>query len=160
MSEQSDAQNAARHRYRTNSAKTASFFQPRPDVGSLKPHSAAGSPIFSDMMSDWLVDPTNLPEDRRKREWHSAADSGWQAAQRAAEVPVEEHTTSGLPRRAPGERLVPGAVRQPVTTEQRALRRRDPESIRANLSRHQQGVRNGRASATTSNRENNEQGVR
>lgn len=160
MSEKTDAQNAARHRYRTNSAKTASFFQPRPDAGSLKPHSAAGNPIFSDMMSDWLVDPTNLPEDRRKREWHSAADSGWQAAQRAAEIPVEEHTTSGLPRRAPGERLVPGAVRQPVTAEQRALRRRDPESIRANLSRHQQGVRNGRASATTSNRENNEQGVR
>ncbi|NLU63669.1 HAMP domain-containing protein [Rhodococcus sp. HNM0563] len=160
VSEQSDAQNAARHRYRTNSAKTASFFQPRPDVGSPKPHSAAGNPIFSDMMSDWLVDPTNLPEDRRKREWHSAADSGWQAAQRAAEVPVEEHTTSGLPRRAPGERLVPGAVREPATAEQRALRRRDPESIRANLSRHQQGVRNGRASATTSNRENNEQGVR
>lgn len=160
VSEQSDAQNAARHRYRTNSAKTASFFQPRPDVGSPKPHSAAGNPIFSDMMSDWLVDPTNLPEDRRKREWHSAADSGWQAAQRAAEVPVEEHTTSGLPRRAPGERLVPGAVREPATAEQRVLRRRDPEAIRANLSRHQQGVRNGRASATTSNRENNEQGVR
>ncbi|MFD6894224.1 ATP-binding protein [Rhodococcus sp. NPDC060086] len=160
VSEQSDAQNAARHRYRTNSAKTASFFQPRPDAGALKPHSAAGSPIFSDMMSDWLVDPTNLPDDRRKREWHSVADSGWQAAQRAADVPVEEHTTSGLPRRAPGERLVPGAVREPATAEQRALRRRDPESIRANLSRHQQGVRNGRSSATTSNRENNEQGVR
>ncbi|KLL96823.1 hypothetical protein NJ76_05940 [Rhodococcus sp. IITR03] len=113
------------------------------------------------MMSDWLVDPTSLPEDRRKREWRSAADAGWEAAQRATEAPVEEHTTAGLPRRAPGERLVPGAVRAPATGElPRTIRRRDPEAIRANLSRHQQGVRNGRASANSSNRENDEQGVR
>jgi len=166
VSSNSDAQQAARHRYRTNSAKTASFFQPRPDVNALRPHPAAGMPIFTDMMSDWLVDPTELPEDRRKREWHSAADAGWEAAQHATEAPVAEHTTAGLPRRAPGERLVPGAVRSPATAEQRTIRRRDPEAIRANLSRHQQGVRNGRASATANNRENvsdrenNEQGVR
>ena len=160
VSPHSEAQQAARHRYRTNSAKTASFFQPRSDLASARPQ-PANTPIFTTMMSDWLVDPTSLPEDRRKREWHSAADAGWEAAQRASEVPVEEHTTSGLPRRAPGERLVPGAVRAPATGEMpRTIRRRDPEAIRANLSRHQQGVRNGRASANFSNRENDEQGVR
>ena len=158
---QSDAQNAARHRYRTNSAKTASFFQPRPDSVGLRPQPAPHTPIFSNMMSDWLVDPTSLPEDRRRKEWRSAADAGWEAAQRAAEVSVEEHTTAGLPRREPGHRLVPGAVRAPATGElPKTIRRRDPEAIRANLSRHQQGVRNGRTSANTSNRENNEQGVR
>ncbi len=161
VSPQSEAQNAARHRYRTNSAKTASFFQPRPDAGGLRPQPAPHTPIFSNMMSDWLVDPTSLPEDRRKKEWRSAADAGWEAAQRAAEVSVEEHTTAGLPRREPGHRLVPGAVRAPATGElSKTIRRRDPEAIRANLSRHQQGVRNGRTSANTSNRENNEQGVR
>ncbi len=160
VSPHSDAQQAARHRYRTNSAKTASFFQPRPDLASARPQ-PANTPIFTTMMSDWLVDPTSLPEDRRKREWRSAADAGWEAAQRATEAPVEEHTTAGLPRRAPGERLVPGAVRAPATGElPRTIRRRDPEAIRANLSRHQQGVRNGRASANSSNRENDEQGVR
>lgn len=160
VSPRSDAQQAARHRYRTNSAKTASFFQPRSDLASARPQ-PANTPIFTTMMSDWLVDPTSLPEDRRKREWHSAADAGWEAAQRASEAPVEEHTTAGLPRRAPGERLVPGAVRAPATGElPRTIRRRDPEAIRANLSRHQQGVRDGRASANTSNRENDEQGVR
>ncbi|OWY83400.1 ATP-binding protein [Rhodococcus sp. BUPNP1] len=160
VSPHSDAQQAARHRYRTNSAKTASFFQPRSDLASARPQ-PANTPIFTTMMSDWLVDPTSLPEDRRKREWHSAADAGWEAAQRATEAPVEEHTTAGLPRRAPGERLVPGAVRAPATGElPRTIRRRDPEAIRANLSRHQQGVRNGRASANSSNRENDEQGVR
>ncbi|MDJ0397691.1 ATP-binding protein [Rhodococcus rhodochrous] len=160
VSPHSDAQQAARHRYRTNSAKTASFFQPRSDLASSRPQ-PANTPIFTTMMSDWLVDPTSLPEDRRKREWRSAADAGWEAAQRATEAPVEEHTTAGLPRRAPGERLVPGAVRAPATGElPKTIRRRDPEAIRANLSRHQQGVRNGRASANTSNRENDEQGVR
>jgi hypothetical protein len=113
------------------------------------------------MMSDWLIDPTSLPEDRRKREWQSAADAGWEAAQRAAAAPVEEHTTAGLPRRAPGHRLVPGAVKAPTTAEQpKTIRRRDPEAIRANLSRHQQGVLSGRASANASTRENNDQGVR
>jgi len=160
VSPHSEDQRAARHRYRTNSAKTASFFQPRSDLASARPQ-PANTPIFQTMMSDWLVDPTSLPEDRRNRQWRSAADAGWEAAQRAAELPVQEHTTAGLPRRAPGERLVPGAVRsQPTTGEQRVIRRRDPEAIRANLSRHQQGVRNGRASANSSKRENDEQGVR
>jgi hypothetical protein len=50
----------------------------------------------------------------------------------------------GLPKRRPGERLLPGTVEGAHNTG--TLRRvRDPETIRANLSRHQQGVRNGRA---------------
>ena len=159
VSPHSEASQAARHRYRTNSAKTASFFQPRGDTGAIR-RPPAGTPIFTDMMSDWLVDPTSLPEDRRKREWTSPADAGWQAAQRATEVPVEDHTTAGLPRRAPGHRLVPGAVEPAAPAERPAIRRRDPESIRANLSRHQQGVRNGRSTVNATTRENDEQGVR
>ncbi|MGW0020095.1 ATP-binding protein [Rhodococcus sp. NPDC003382] len=159
VSPHSEASQAARHRYRTNSAKTASFFQPRGETGALR-RQAAAPPIFNDVMSDWLVDPTSLPEDRRKREWTSAADAGWEAAQRAAEVPVEDHTTAGLPRRAPGHRLVPGAVEPVAPVERPTIRRRDPEAIRANLSRHQQGVRNGRSTVNATTRENNEQGVR
>ncbi|WP_420750966.1 ATP-binding protein [Rhodococcus sp. O3] len=159
VSPHSEASQAARHRYRTNSAKTASFFQPRGETGALR-RQAAAPPIFDDVMSDWLVDPTSLPEDRRKREWTSPADAGWEAAQRAAEVPVEDHTTAGLPRRAPGHRLVPGAVEPAAPVERPTIRRRDPEAIRANLSRHQQGVRNGRSTVNATTRENNEQGVR
>ncbi|WP_416062315.1 ATP-binding protein [Rhodococcus indonesiensis] len=147
---------AARHRYRTNPAKTASFFQPRTEANALRP--GAGTPIFADMMSSWLVDPTTQPEDRRP-EWNSRADAGWRAAQEAAQAPVEQLTTAGLPRRAPGHRLVPGAVASPATGSVPAVRRRDPETIRANLSRHQQGVRNGRASAHAST-QTDEQGVR
>ncbi|MEZ7240767.1 ATP-binding protein [Rhodococcus sp. GXMU-t2271] len=148
----------ARHRYRTNPAKTASFFQPRTEANALRPHPGAGTPIFADMMSSWLVDPTTQPEDRRP-EWNSRADAGWRAAQEAAQAPVEQLTTAGLPRRAPGHRLVPGAVASPATGSVPAVRRRDPETIRANLSRHQQGVRNGRASAHAST-QTDEQGVR
>ena len=70
------------------------------------------------------------------------------------------HAAAGLPRRAPGHRLVPGAVEPVVPNERPSSRGRDPEAIRANLSRHQQGVRNGRTTVNTTTRENDEQGVR
>jgi signal transduction histidine kinase len=42
--------------------------------------------------------------------WHSAADTGWQAAQALLEPKGEEVTTAGLPKRVPNAYLVPGSV--------------------------------------------------
>ena len=139
-----DDQAPVRHRYRTNSAKTASFFQSRidPPPSEATPRPGGGTPIFSDMVSDWLTDPTGA--EGAPGVWHSAGDAGWSAAERISETPVEVDPEIGLPKRRPGDRLVPGTVEGAHNTG--TLRRvRDPETIRANLSRHQQGVRNGRA---------------
>ncbi|MFF2111877.1 sensor histidine kinase [Rhodococcus koreensis] len=139
-----DDQAPVRHRYRTNSAKTASFFQSRidPPPAAATPRPGGGTPIFSDMVSDWLTDPTGA--EGAPGVWHSAGDAGWSAAERISETPVEVDPEIGLPKRRPGDRLVPGTVEGAHNTG--TLRRvRDPETIRANLSRHQQGVRNGRA---------------
>lgn len=140
--EESTDSGPVRHRYRTNPAKTASFFQSRIDPPPAQNGEGHGTPIFANMVSDWLTDPTT--DEGAHGSWESPADTGWNAAQRVASAPVEVDPEIGLPKRRPGERLVPGTVEGAHNTG--TLRRvRDPESIRANLSRHQQGVRNGRA---------------
>ncbi|TQF74705.1 sensor histidine kinase [Rhodococcus spelaei] len=140
-----DSPPATRHRYRTNAAKTASFFQARPNATASQDVTTTGTPIFSGMVTDWLTDPITS-DGPAKREWTSAADQGWTAAHRASEAPVEARTESGLPQRTPGHRLVPGGV----DTADRATARprlRDPEAVRDNLSRHQKGIREGRAAS-------------
>ncbi|WP_072690455.1 sensor histidine kinase [Rhodococcus marinonascens] len=138
-----DDQVSVRHRYRTNPVKTASFFQSRVDPPAAEvSQRPGGTPIFADMMSDWLTDPTG--EEGAPGVWHSAGDAGWSEADRVSSTPVEADPEIGLPKRSPGERLLPGTVEGAHNTA--TLRRvRDPETIRANLSRHQLGVRNGRA---------------
>ncbi|MEV4127679.1 ATP-binding protein [Nocardia sp. NPDC049707] len=105
----------------------------------------AAPPIFAGMMSAWLADPTTgeLPVPTN---WHSAADEGWSAAKRAADAPITERTTSGLPKRDPGNQLVPGGAESgSAATESAASTRRDPDTIRTGLNRYQRGVRDGRA---------------
>ncbi|NLU84648.1 hypothetical protein HCA44_17885, partial [Rhodococcus sp. HNM0569] len=134
-------QKEPRHRYRSNAAKTASFFQSRTEVPPVD-GSADPTPIFADMMSNWLTDPT--ASDTTMGEWHSAGDEAWAAVDRVIAKPVEVDPEIGLPKRRPGERLLPGAVDDASDTG--TFRKvRDPDAIRAKLSRHQQGVRNGRA---------------
>ncbi|WP_062992928.1 HAMP domain-containing sensor histidine kinase [Nocardia anaemiae] len=137
-------------------AKTTSFFQTEDgdsaesvestSNGSAQPtEGEAATPIFAGMMSAWLADPTTgeLPI---LTNWHSAADEGWSAAQRAADVTITERTTSGLPKRDPGNQLVPGGAESgSAATESAASTRRDPEAIRTGLNRYQRGVRDGRA---------------
>lgn len=105
----------------------------------------AVTPIFAGTMSAWLADPITgeLPI---LTQWHSAADAGWSAAQRAADATITERTTSGLPKRDPGNQLVPGGAESgSAATESAASTRRDPETIRTGLNRYQRGVRDGRA---------------
>ncbi|MFC9786765.1 ATP-binding protein [Rhodococcus sp. NPDC127528] len=141
-----DSPRATRHRYRTNAAKTASFFQARPNVTASQDVTTTGTPIFSGMVTDWLTDPISSTNNGN-REWTSAADQGWTAAHRASEAPVEARTESGLPQRRPGHRLVPGGVDANGGGAARP-RLRDPEAVRDNLSRHQKGIREGRAASS------------
>ena len=80
-------------------------------------------------------------------EWHETeVDKGWEIAEHVAEeTPVVESTPTGLPRRAPGERLVPGSVTPPT-----AAKTRDPEAIRRRLQAHSAGVSRGRRAAKSS----------
>ncbi|WP_170312823.1 sensor histidine kinase [Prescottella subtropica] len=147
---------ARRHRYRSNAVKTASFFGSRPaaaaDTAASPDTTIGGTPIFSDMVTDWLADPTES-KDVGRFEWASAADAGWDAAHRVSEAPVEDRTESGLPQRRPGHRLVPGGVGGTGETGGAGERSgsrprlRDPEAVRENLSRHQKGTRLGRAAS-------------
>ncbi|MFI6362567.1 ATP-binding protein [Nocardia sp. NPDC050630] len=133
-------------------AKTTSFFLSEEgdsaestSEGPAQPTEGAATPIFAGMMSAWLADPTTgeLPVSTN---WHSAADEGWSAAQRAADATITERTTSGLPKRDPGNQLVPGGAESgSAATEAAASTRRDPEAIRTGLNRYQRGVRDGRA---------------
>lgn len=95
------------------------------------------SPIFKSMRSGWLA------SEGEGEFHHTEIDRGWEIAEKAAEeVPVVESTVTGLPRRAPGERLVPGSVTPPT-----AAKTRDPEAIRRRLQAHTAGVSRGRRAA-------------
>ncbi|WP_433536975.1 nitrate- and nitrite sensing domain-containing protein [Micromonospora sp. CA-249363] len=76
--------------------------------------------------------------------WQTAADDGWRAASAAASAaPVNETTTTGLPKRKPMAQLVPGAVEKPTTSVQR----RSPEAVRGLLSAYHRGVQRGRSTS-------------
>ncbi|NBE92424.1 MULTISPECIES: nitrate- and nitrite sensing domain-containing protein [unclassified Nonomuraea] len=77
--------------------------------------------------------------------WSSPADSGFQAAQAAAQPAQSGTTASGLPRRVPKANLVPGtaSLAEPQATS--PAPQISPERLRSRLSSFQQGVRQGRA---------------
>ncbi|MGN9838667.1 nitrate- and nitrite sensing domain-containing protein [Nonomuraea sp. H19] len=77
--------------------------------------------------------------------WSSPADSGFQAAQAAAQPAQGGTTSSGLPRRVPKANLVPGtaSLAEPQVTS--PAPQVSPERLRSRLSSFQQGVRQGRA---------------
>ncbi|WP_146615590.1 sensor histidine kinase [Nonomuraea aridisoli] len=77
--------------------------------------------------------------------WSSPADSGFQAAQAAAQPQQAGTTASGLPRRVPKANLVPGTAslaEPPIASPAPQI---SPERLRSRLSSFQQGVRQGRA---------------
>ncbi|WP_146103627.1 sensor histidine kinase [Nonomuraea solani] len=77
--------------------------------------------------------------------WSSPADTGFQAAQAAAQPQQAGTTASGLPRRVPKANLVPGtaSLAEPQATS--PAPQISPERLRSRLSSFQQGVRQGRA---------------
>lgn len=111
-------------------------YQGLPRDGAEPARAGGDSPIFKSMRSGWLAD-------EGEGEWHETeVDRGWEIAEHVEEAPVVQSTVTGLPRRAPGERLVPGSVTPPV-----AAKTRDPEAIRRRLQAHTAGVSRGRRAA-------------
>lgn len=132
---------------------TSAFFAARPQRHTEPDPAAAGSSddaIYQKMLSEWLVDPTDLGAST-DLDWKSVWDHGWSAAAEAEDAPVTEHTAEGLPVRRPGERLVPGAgdiggEGVPVTSEPADPGPLpDPAAVRASLSSHFGGVHAGRS---------------
>ncbi|MEV6069972.1 ATP-binding protein [Nocardia sp. NPDC052001] len=135
-----DPKDRGRHSFRSNPQKAASFFQTRLQPATGEDQASMGTPIFAEMMSAWLSDPS-AERSHVASSFESPGDEGWQAAQRVNESEPQRRTAAGLPQRDPGNRLVPGGVNGNADK----AAHRDPESIRSSLSRHQQGVRDGRA---------------
>ncbi|MFB9203976.1 nitrate- and nitrite sensing domain-containing protein [Nonomuraea spiralis] len=77
--------------------------------------------------------------------WSSPADSGFQAAQAAAQPAQSGTTASGLPRRVPKANLVPGTASLAEPQPTSPAPQISPERLRSRLSSFQQGVRQGRA---------------
>ncbi|WP_176903046.1 sensor histidine kinase [Nonomuraea maritima] len=77
--------------------------------------------------------------------WSSPADSGFQAAQAAAQPQEGGTTSSGLPRRVPKANLVPGTASLVEPLAPSPAPQISPERLRSRLSSFQQGVRQGRA---------------
>jgi len=99
------------------------------------------------MMSRWLTDDTDSAA--AATSWSTnEADQAWSAAARIEETQPLEESAAGLPKRRPGNYLIPGAIdeadEKPAAP---AASRRDPEAIRRNLNRHKNGVSSARTEA-------------
>jgi signal transduction histidine kinase len=155
----------------------------RHGVHDASPTAGADDAIYQKMLSEWLVDPTDLAKSEDLN-WESVWDHGWSVAAAADDAPVTEHTEEGLPVREPGARLVPGAV--DATTPSNGTSRsnggahrsdtgedevasaaefgtgggpippRDPDAVRASISNHFGGVRAGRSHAQETRGTDNE----
>ena len=164
---------------------------PHPDpardaVHEPSPTAGADDAIYQKMLSEWLVDPTDLGNSEDLN-WESVWDHGWSAAAAADDAPVLEHTEEGLPLREPGARLVPGAVDSAGPDGQLngghhfnggahksddgddevasaaefgtggvPIPSRDPDAVRASISNHFGGVHAGRSHAQETRGTDNE----
>jgi hypothetical protein len=157
-----------------------------PPLAETESSATAGADdaIYQKMLSEWLVDPTQLAKSSNLN-WQSVWDHGWEAAEAAEEAPVQTHTETGLPIRDPGARLVPGAAASAArhganggytnggahrsldddngvesaaefSTGAHADRVRDPEAVRASMSSHFGGVHAARSHAQQSRGTDNE----
>lgn len=100
---------------------------------------AIGTPIFEAVASAWFRDDRPPQGD----DWSTPGDREWRAAAaRAVRTDVPPPTASGLPRRSPGDRLVPpplSASRASAPADERV-----PERVRDRLATYQRGLRQGR----------------
>jgi hypothetical protein len=99
-----------------------------------------GTPIFEAVASAWFRDDERGPA---TVDWETAGDREWRAAAaRATRTDAPPATTaSGLPRRSPGDRLVPPprASRPTAPPDERV-----PERVRDRLATYQRGLQQGR----------------
>ncbi|WP_229787058.1 sensor histidine kinase [Actinokineospora fastidiosa] len=83
--------------------------------------------------------------DLRGARWRFAADVGWQAADAVARSVPAATTPTGLPRRTPRERLLPGSLETAAPASGPRVER-DAEALRSRLSGFQRGLDRGRDS--------------
>ena len=92
--------------------------------------------IFAAARSAWFTGQGEESD----REWATQADTGWRAAEKAAQPAVAAETSAGLPKRVPQANLVPGSPLR----EERPLRIvRDAASIAAHTTGYFRGWRRG-----------------
>ena len=84
--------------------------------------------------------------DRRGARWRFAADVGWQAADAVANSVPADTTTTGLPRRTPRERLLPGSLDATAAPAAEPRVERDADALRSRLAGFQRGLDRGRDS--------------
>jgi hypothetical protein len=92
--------------------------------------------IFAAARSAWFTGHT----DDNEVGWESSMDSGWRAAEQAAQPKVEAETSAGLPKRVPQANLVPGS---PLRDERPLRIIRDAASIAAHTTGYFRGWRRG-----------------
>jgi hypothetical protein len=109
------------------------------DRSSVPPVEAEGDGdllIFAAARSAWFTGQ----DDEADREWTSRADTGWRAAEKAAQPAVATETAAGLPKRVPQANLVPGS---PLRDERPLRIVRDAASIAAHTTGYFRGWRRG-----------------
>ncbi len=92
--------------------------------------------IFAAARSAWF----DGHSDENTVDWQSQADTGWRAAEQAAEPQVGAETNAGLPKRVPQANLVPGS---PLRDERPLRIVRDAASIAAHTTGYFRGWRRG-----------------
>ena len=92
--------------------------------------------IFAAARSAWF---TGQPEESEAN-WSSLADSGWRAAEQAAQPAVGAETRAGLPKRVPQANLVPGS---PLRDERPLRIVRDAAAIAESTTGYFRGWRRG-----------------
>jgi signal transduction histidine kinase len=114
------------------------------------------TPIYDTMASAWFEEtrpgtaarPADEPAPETATDgtpgWRFAADEGWQAVGAVVDVQPAEFTASGLPKREPKARLLPGSVQEtgaPPAERQTGV---PAERLRDRLAGFQQGLQRGR----------------
>jgi signal transduction histidine kinase len=119
---------------------------PTPPPAAVPPPAAYSPPVVPPAATQPPSGAGAVPRPRSGQEesWRTAADEGWQRAERAAQPANGGQTRSGLPKRVPQAQLVPGGVE---TSASRERAKRTPDEVRGLLSAYHRGVQRGRSAS-------------
>jgi signal transduction histidine kinase len=116
-------------------------------AAAVEPSDPELTPIYDTMASAWFEETGQAAPETDvdgESDWRFAADEGWQAVGAVVEAQPAEFTPSGLPKREPRARLLPGSVREPGATGDERTDGVPAERLRNRLTCLQQGLRRGR----------------
>ncbi|WP_433283816.1 hypothetical protein ACQPZQ_22830 [Pseudonocardia sp. CA-142604] len=136
---------------RSSTPPVDELFGPLLDLPQEPMDDRFSTPIFEAIASAWFRDPEPDQADDGSDgaangsgpvDWESPSDREWrEAAARAARPdPASGTTSSGLPRRRPGDQLVP----PPRPQDPNPVTERVPDRVRERLATYQRGLRQGR----------------